>query len=119
MIKEELYIDGKTIELIESLNPNLTFNIADIAKPDTRKADFSKTITIPGSKKINKIFEHIFDINTSIQTYNPNLKTDVVYLVDGEVQIDGYLQLKKVNNKDGLISYECVIIGRLGNFVNA
>ena len=119
MIKEELYIDGKTIELIESLNPNLTFNIADIAKPDTRKADFSKTITIPGSKKINKIFEHIFDINTSLQTFNPNLKTDVVYLVDGEVQIDGYLQLKKVNNTDGLISYECVIIGRLGNFVNA
>ena len=35
MIKEELYIDGKTIELIESLNPNLTFNIADIAS-DTR-----------------------------------------------------------------------------------
>ncbi len=119
MIKEELYIDGQTIELIESLNPNLTFNIADIAKPDTRKADFSKTITIPGSKKINKIFEHIFDINTSLQTFNPNLKTDVVYLVDGEVQIDGYLQLKKVNNTDGLISYECVIIGRLGNFVNA
>ncbi len=119
MTKEELYIDGQTIELIESLNPNLTFNIADIAKPDTRKADFSKTITIPGSKKINKIFEHIFDINTSLQTFNPNLKTDVVYLVDGEVQIDGYLQLKKVNNTDGLISYECVIIGRLGNFVNA
>ena len=119
MTKEELYIDGQTIELLESLNPNLTFNIADIAKPDTRKADFSKTITIPGSKKINKIFEHIFDINTSLQTFNPNLKTDVVYLVDGEVQIDGYLQLKKVNNTDGLISYECVIIGRLGNFVNA
>ena len=119
MIKEELYIDGQTIELIDSLNPNLTFNIADIAKPDTRKADFSKTITIPGSKKINKIFEHIFDINTSLQTFNPNLKTDIVYLVDGEVQIDGYLQLKKVNNIDGLISYECVIIGRLGNFVSA
>ena len=54
MQKEELYINGERIELIESLNPSLTFNVADIAKPDTRKADYSKTITLPGSKKLNK-----------------------------------------------------------------
>ena len=54
MLKEELYINGERIELLESLDPNLTFNIADIAKPDQRKADFSKTINLPGSKKINK-----------------------------------------------------------------
>ena len=56
MVKEELYINGESVELLESLNPNLTFNIADIANPDQRKADFSKTINLPASKKINKIF---------------------------------------------------------------
>ena len=71
---------------------------------------------MPASKKINKIFEHIFDVNTDLQTFNPNLRTDVIYLVNGEVQLDGYLQLKSVKNKDGLIVYECVIIGRIGNF---
>ena len=116
MVKEELYINGENVELLDSLNPNLTFNIADIAKPDQRKADFSKTITLPASKKINKIFEHIFDVNIDLQTFNPNLRTDVTYLVNGEVQLDGYLQIKSVNNKDGLISYSCVIIGRIGNF---
>ena len=55
MVKEELYINGENVELLGSLNPNLTFNIADIANPDKRKADFSKTITLPASKKINKI----------------------------------------------------------------
>lgn len=119
MVKEELYIDGQRVELLESLNPNLTFNIADIANPEQRKADFSKTITLPASKKINKIFEHIFDINTDLQTFNPNLKTDVVYLVNGEVQLDGYLQLKSIKNNNNLISYQCVIIGRTGNFFNA
>ncbi len=116
MVKEELYINGQNVELLGSLNPNLTFNIADIANPEQRKADFSKTITLPASKKINKIFEHIFDVNTDLQTFNPNLRTDVIYLVNGEVQLDGYLQLKSVKNKDGLIVYECVIIGRIGNF---
>ncbi len=116
MVKEELYINGENVELLGSLNPNLTFNIADIANPEQRKADFSKTITLPASKKINKIFEHIFDVNTDLQTFNPNLRTDVIYLVNGEVQLDGYLQLKSVKNKDGLIVYECVIIGRIGNF---
>ena len=117
MIKEELYINGESVELIKSLNPNLTFNIADIAKPDTRKADHSKTIELPASKKLNKIFEHIFDLDTDLQTFNPNLKTDVIYLVDGEVQIDGYLQLKAIKNKDGYIVYNCIIIGRVGNFI--
>ena len=116
MVKEELYINGESVELLESLNPNLTFNIADIANPDQRKADFSKTINLPASKKINKIFEHIFDVNIDLQTFNPNLRTDVIYLVNGEIQLDGYLQIKCVNNKDGLISYSCVIIGRIGNF---
>lgn len=119
MVKEELYINGENVELLGSLNPNLTFNIADIANPEKRKADFSKTITLPASKKINKIFEHIFDINTDLQTFNPNLKTDVVYLVNGEIQLDGYLQLKTIKNKNGLINYECIIIGRTGNFFNA
>lgn len=116
MVKEELYINGENVELLGSLNPNLTFNIADIANPEQRKADFSKTITLPASKKINKIFEHIFDVNTDLQTFNPNLRTDVIYLVNGEIQLDGFLQLKSVKNKDGLIVYECVIIGRIGNF---
>ena len=46
MVKEELYINGENVELLDSLNPNLTFNIADIAKPDQRKADFSKILTV-------------------------------------------------------------------------
>ena len=117
MLKEELYINGQSVELIGSLNPNLTFNIADIAKPDTRKADFSKTIELPASKKINKIFEHIFNLDTDLQTFNPNLKTNVTYLVNGEVQIDGYLQIKSIKNLDGEIIYNCIIIGRVGNFI--
>ena len=119
MIKEELYINNERVELLESLNPNLTFNIADIAKPDQRKSDYSKTIRLPASKKLRKIFENIFEVNIDLQTFNPNLKTDVLYLVDGEINLDGYLQLKQINILDNDdIVFECTIIGRIGNFIN-
>ena len=117
MVKEELYIGGYIVELLGSLNPNLTFNIADVSKPDSRNADHSKTIELPASKLINQIFEHIFELSSDLQTFNPNLKTDVIYLVDGEIQIDGYLQLKSIKDIKGQISYNCIIIGRVGNFI--
>ncbi len=98
MVKEELIIGDETVELLQSLNPNLTFNISDIANPDKRKSDYSKTIRLPASKKINKIFEHLFEVNLALQTFNPNLKTEVMYLVDGELNLDGFLQLKQINH---------------------
>ena len=118
MVKEELYIGNERVELLGSLQPNLTFNISDIKNPDKRKSDFSKSISLPSSKKINKIFEHIFEINLDLQTFNPNLKTDVLYLVNGETIIDGYLQLNEIKNIDKNITYEVTIIGRVGNFIN-
>ncbi len=109
---------NERIELLKSLNPNITFNIAEIAKPDQRKTDYSKTIKLPASKKIRKVFENIFEVNIDLQTFNPNLKTNVLYLVDGEINIDGYLQLKKVNILDNDdVEFECTIIGRIGNFI--
>ena len=118
MQKEELYIGNERVELLESLNPNLTFNIADIAKPDERKSDYSKTIKLPASKRINKIFENIFEVNIDLQTFNPNLKTDILYLVDGEIQVEGFLQLKKINILDNIdIIYECTIVGNTANFI--
>ena len=120
MQKEELYINNERVELLESLNPNLTFNIADIAKPDQRKSDFSKTIKLPASKKLRKIFENIFEVNIDLQTFNPNLKTDVLYLVDGEINLDGYLQLKKINILDNDdIVFECTLFGNTANFIQA
>ena len=117
-MKEQLFINNIEVELIKSLDPNLTFSINDISKPDKRKSNFSKTITLPGSKTINKLFEYIFNINIDLQTFNPNVKTDCLYLVDGETQIDGYLQLNEINILDrNDITYNVVIFGKLGNFI--
>ena len=111
---------NERVELLESLKPNLTFNIADIAKPDQRKSDYSKTVRLPASKRLRKVFENIFEINVDLNTFNPNLKTDVLYLVDGEINLEGYLQLKKINILDNDdIVFECTLFGNTANFIQA
>ena len=47
-----------TIDLNDDIPYSLNYSIADVREPDKRNASFSKTITIPGSKNNNKIFQH-------------------------------------------------------------
>ena len=73
MVKEQLFINGTEVELTQELGAAFTYSVADISQPDKRKADFSKTVTLPLSKSARKVFNHIFEINID-SSYNPNLK---------------------------------------------
>jgi hypothetical protein len=96
----------------------IDFQIADVRQPENRKGSMSKTINIPGSQDVNILFENIFEVNISLQTFNPGIKTDAAYYVDEILQISGYLQLLKVlvNETTGQVSYECSLIGEMTSF---
>jgi hypothetical protein len=54
----------------------------------------------------------IFEINTVNSSFNPTVKADVLYLVDGAEVLNGYMQLKEVvktNNYD--VEYKAVLFG--------
>lgn len=110
----EHIIAGYSIPHNEGAIP-LTKEAYDVNKPQKRLTDFSKTITIPENRLVNQIFEHAFDVNIDLQTFNPNLKTSYQIIQDGITAIDGYCQLKAIKNVDGLINYEIQATGRLGN----
>ena len=93
----------------------LTKEAYDVNNPQKRLTDFSKTITIPENRIVNQIFEHAFDVNIDLQTFNPNLKTSYQIIQDGVTAIDGYCQLKAITNTDGLINYEIQATGKIGN----
>ena len=122
MDRQELFIDNNIVELTDSISVALNFMIADIAEPENRKADYSKTIKLPGSDKINKLFSHIYNVNIDLThssaTFNPNIRVTASYAVNSVELIDGYIQLKKVNIKDGCISYDVNIFGRNANLFN-
>lgn len=96
---------------------SITLAIADVKDIDKRNSTFSKTISIPGTPDANKLFEHIFEVTTDLNNFNPNLKTSCKYFVKGERIFSGDLQLlniKKVGKSPHeIVTYEVSIVGRL------
>lgn len=105
-MRSELFLNGTRVDLKEELSAAYTLQIADIREPKTRNGTFSKTARLPGSKTINKLLGHIFEIAKDIQTsgvvnftpdFNPNLKCTAKHYVDGLLQFDGFMKLKSID----------------------
>ena len=116
MVREQLIINGVDVPLEGSLSPNLTYSIQDIKQLDKRKSTYSKTVTLPGSKVLNDLFNFIFEINVD-GTFNPNIKANAIYLVDSQTILDGFIKLNAVHYLDNShIIYKCVLLGSTANF---
>ncbi len=117
MAIERLYIENTYIPLDRSLTPSITKQITDLEQPEKRKMTHSKTVTIPRSKEADKIFEQMFEVNIIDRTFNPNLKADVLYTVDDETIIDGFIQLQSLSVTDFEdIVYSCVMFSDVADF---
>ena len=115
-MKEQLFLDNIQIPLLNSINPSLTYSVADISQPDKRKSTYSKTIAIPNSKIANKLFGGIYDINLTDGSFDTSKRIDMYYLVDGELIIEGYAQLISVDTTDNNdINYNILLFGNTAN----
>jgi len=105
---------GKSLGLSEDIAYSLNFAIADIRNPESRNANYSKTIQIPASKIADVFFKYAFEID-GIGNYNPNVKARAIIYIDDCSQIDGFLQLLNIINEGGKIIYEINIKGNVTN----
>jgi hypothetical protein len=105
------------VSYIDEIPISFNFLISDIRNPDKKNASFSKTITFPGTKEINRFFELIWKSNVALNYFNPNKKCDIYYYVNGVLQFKGNLQLIKINVDDvsGEVVYETSCKGTIGN----
>lgn len=116
MIKEQLFINRIEVPLESSLNPSLTFSIADISQPDKRKSTYSKTIKIPNSKIASSVFGQAFEINLVDGSFDTSKKADMVYMVGGEIIVEGYARLKSITQTDNVdIFYNTILMGETTN----
>jgi len=100
-----------SLDLYEDSEMPLNYTIVDVREPDKRKTNFSKTITLPGTKNNNRIFNHVYEISGASK-FNPNLRTEVIILQDGVQVMRGNMQLKNMvrfNNNE--VEYEVIITG--------
>jgi hypothetical protein len=116
MINTRLQIGNENYAIVNNIPISTNFVQADLREPDKRNASFTKTITLYGNSKLNKLFENIFEVNIDLQTFDPNKKIEAKYFVDETQVLVGALQLLKVSkSSDNNIVYECSIIGNEGN----
>lgn len=127
-MRTELYINNQRVEIKEEIGVSLNLAISDIKNPDKRNYSFSRSVELPGTPTLNRLFGHLFDYteiqNTSTTNfnpdYNPNLKATAVVFCDLVEQFRGYVRLKSIRreNQDlGKITYVVELFGELGNII--
>jgi len=114
-----LVANDMALDLFKDEEIKVSDNITGLFDIGDLPSDFTRTITLPGTKKNNAFFEHVYDISVvNPFLFSTNRKVDAYFDFGGIYVSSGYLQLNKVNviaNKF-IDSYEVTIYGTLSSF---
>jgi hypothetical protein len=115
----KLVANDTILDLFADEDIKLSDNVTGLFDLGVLPTDFTRQIQLPGTKKNNAFFEHVYDISVfSPDTFATNIKVPAYLDFDGLYLAQGYLQLNKVNvfaNKF-IDSYEVTIFGALSSF---
>jgi hypothetical protein len=107
------------LDLFKDEDIKLSNNVTGLFDIGVLPADFTRQITLPGTKVNNAFFEHVYDISIANPfLFATNIKVPCYFDFGGFYLSNGYLQLNKVNvlaNKF-IESYEVTIFGALSSF---
>lgn len=115
----KLVANGEILDLFADEEIKLSDNVTGLFDLGVLPADFTRQISLPGTKKNNAFFEHCYDISVfNPDTFATNIKVPCYLDFDGIYISQGYLQLNKVNviaNKF-IDSYEVTVFGAISSF---
>lgn len=115
----QLVANGLILDLFKDEEILLSDNVTGLFDLGIIPADFTRQITLPGTKRNNAFFEHVYDISiVNPDTFATNIKVPAYLDFGGIYLSQGYLQLNKVNvyaNKF-IDSYEVTIYGAVSSF---
>ena len=114
---------NRKLDLYDNIDVLITRAIADIRQPDTRQSEWTKTISIPGTRANNIIFSHLFEVEQNISSttqfeydFNPNLKANCIVFTDTIEQLRGFLRLNTIKIDDSThITYEVSLHGQVAD----
>jgi hypothetical protein len=118
-IAYKLVASGSILDLFDDEDILVSDNITGLFDIGTLPVDFSRTITLPATKKNNAFFEHVYDISVDTPyLFSTNTKVDAYLDFDGIYLVSGYIQLNKVVLKGdlGVLSYEVSLFGLVSSF---
>jgi hypothetical protein len=113
-------ITGNTwqrLDLYEDVPITLTIQQSDLTNLTSRRAPYSKTITLPGTSENDILLEHYFEVNG--YDFNPLQKINCVVQYRGTDIFQGVLRLNSVQTVDEYVrEYEVFILGEVSDFAS-
>lgn len=115
----KLIARGVELDLFQDETIYLSNNVTGLFDIGKLPSDFTRQITIPGTRKNNDFFQHVYDIAVDEPfLFKTNEKVIAQFDFDGFYVSQGYIQLNKVNIKENkyIDSYEVSVFGLLSSF---
>ena len=104
----------------------LNFQVGDIRDISKRQGNFSKTITLTGSKNNNNLLNHYYDVNIVEGTFNINALTLCSVIQDGipimedcSMQLTGVVKTQVTDGYEEQVTYEVLIKDSKADFFTA
>ena len=104
----------------------LNFQVGDIRDISKRQGNFSKTITLTGSKNNNNLLNHYYDVNIVKGTFNINALTTCAVIQDGipimedcSMQLTGVVKTQVTDGYEEQVTYEVLIKDSKADFFTA
>lgn len=115
----ELYIDNIKADLTGQESILTQKTRTDYTNPTIVKNSFTKTVTLPGTKANNFIFNFLWKLDRvqDAEDFNPSRRIPFTLTENGNLIESGYIKLDKINKTYNKVSYDCTLFGELGNIL--
>jgi len=102
------------IDLFEDEVISLDYSYAEIQDITNKNSTYTKTFSIPGSKENNDIFQHYYDVNSSMTDYDIRNIFESEFMEDGYTLIKGYIRLENVSILNKNVTYNVTFYSNVG-----
>lgn len=111
-----LFIGGMEVEFTSTPDILYNFQVDSLTEPTAIKNSYSKTITIPGTKNNDRVFDNFFlnDYRTQGMNFDASKKTQFTIYVDSDIFETGYCKLNKIVNNKHYHAFEILLYGGIG-----
>lgn len=115
----ELYIGNIKADLTGQESILTQKTRTDYTNPTIVKNSFTKTVTLPGTKANNFIFNFLWKLDRvqDAEDFNPSRRIPFTLIENGNLIESGYIKLDKINKTYNKVSYDCTLFGELGNIL--
>jgi len=113
-----LLINGNKVDIVNSeefaQQFAITHSFSDLYEPDKVTDSYSKSITLPGTDNNNKIFAHIWKLDSdNIEQFNASQLSDFQIFLNNELWQSGTAQLTDITRKNNVYSYKVTLYGAI------